>query len=127
MSEYLLPFTELDIIEKRNMFAVKNRMSHICENFPSKQEIEVCFCGERVTMEHIYLCKELNSEKIEVAYKQLFNGSIYQQRIVYTRFQKNFNKRENMKNENKKENIPHATAQSEPQSSGIEYCNGFNK
>ena len=78
-------------------------------------------------MEHIYLCPELNSEIIEVSYKQLFNGYINQQIIVYKRFQKNFNKRENMKNENKKENIPHAIAQSEPQSSGIEYCNGFNK
>ena len=104
MSAYLLPLTELDITEKRNMFAVKNRMSHICENFPSKQEIEVCFCGERVTMEHIYLCTELNSEKIEVSYKQIFNGYINQQIIVYKRFQKNFNKRENMKNENEKEN-----------------------
>ena len=58
MSKYLLPLTELDTTEKINMFAVKNRMSHICENYPSKQEIEVCFCGERVTLEHIYLCIE---------------------------------------------------------------------
>jgi hypothetical protein len=78
-------------------------------------------------MEHIYLCKELNSERIEVSYKQLFNGSINQQIRVYRRFQNNFDKRENMKNENKKEDIPHAIAQSEPQSSGIECCNGFNK
>jgi hypothetical protein len=108
----------LDIIEKRNMFAVKKRMSHISDNFPHKQEIEVCFCGERVTMEHIYLCKELNSERNEVSYKQLFNESINQQIRVYKRFQKFFDKRENMNNENKKEYIPRAIAQSEPQSSG---------
>ena len=33
ISEYLLPHTELNILEKRNMFAVKNRMSTIRENF----------------------------------------------------------------------------------------------
>jgi hypothetical protein len=38
ISEYLLPHTELNILEKRNMFAVKHRMSTIREIFPQNKK-----------------------------------------------------------------------------------------
>jgi hypothetical protein len=89
-----MPHTELNIIQKRDIFAVKNRMIDISENLPSNQEIEKCWCGEIESMEHIYMCKEFNDEETEVSYNQLFNGSIKQQIIIYKRFQENMNARE---------------------------------
>ena len=86
------------------MFAVRNQMSLTYDKFSSKQEIEVGFCWERVTMEHTYSCKE-NSEPIEVSYNQLLNGSIHQQIIVYKIFQKMAKREKNMKNENEKEKM----------------------
>ena len=77
-------------------------------------------------MEHIYQCNVLNEEKIQISYNQLFCGNIEEQIKVYKRFQKNFELREKLKT-NTKENFPHAIAEGEPQSSGIEYCNGFDK
>jgi hypothetical protein len=79
------------------MFAVRNQMSLTCEKFSSKQEIEVGFCWQRVTMERTYSCKELNSEPIEVSYNQLLNGSIHQQIIVYKIFQKMAKREKNIK------------------------------
>ena len=127
MSEYLTPTVEMSILEKRNMFSVKKRMINISSNFSSNQNSENCRCGESENMEHLYICKLLNTEKIEVEYTQLFNGSINEQITVYKRFQKNFEERERQRNEIKQEHFPHANATCEPQSSGIEHCNGFNK
>ena len=103
-------------------------MSTIRENFPSKQkEKEICYCGGNVSMEHIYLCNVLNGEKVQISYNQLFFLNIDEQIKVYKRFQNNFEIREKMKTQNDEENFPPRITTCEPQSSGIEYCNGFDK
>ena len=85
-------------------------MSNIMGNFPSKQiEKAICYCGEKLMMEHIYLCNVLNGEKVKISYNQLFYGNIDEQIKVYKRFQKNFEIRENLKTQNDEENFPHGS------------------
>ena len=129
MSEYLTPTVEMTISEKRDMFSVKNRMIYINANFSSnKKQIDTCPCGMVEDMEHIYLCKLLNSEEIKVQYKQIYNGNIIQQITVFRRFMINIENRAKIKNENNTQIGSHAIAKSgEPQSSRLEYCNGFYK
>ena len=127
MSEYLMPHTKLNISEKKDLFAVKNRMTDISANFPSGREIDKCLCNGEENNEHIYTCKLLNKEQIEISYKELYNGSIENQIMVYKRFRKNMDERENMKNENYIKNLPHVTPVLGPQSSDYEHCNGFHK
>ena len=126
MSEYLMPQTELNISEKRDMFAVKNRMTDISSNFSSNKEIEKCWCGENLNMEHIYMCSLLNSEITDMPYNKLFNGSLNEQVEVYKRFRNNMSEREK-RIKNDEENLPHAIPLWEPQSSGLESCNGSYK
>ena len=97
MSEYLMPQTELNISEKRDMFAVKNRMIDITSNFSSNKEIEKCWCGKNQNMKHIYMCTILNNETTEMPYKKLFNGNINEQIEVYKRFTNNMSEREKRK------------------------------
>ena len=100
MSEYLMPQTELNISEKRNMFAVKNRMTDISSNSSSNKEIEKCWCRKNMNMEHIYVCTLLNNQTIKMPYNKLFNGNIDEQIKVYKRFKNNMNERENRKQKN---------------------------
>ena len=66
MSEYLLPNDELSVDEQRNIFEMRNKMSHIPSNFSSENENTYeCVCGEKENMEHIYKCRYLNTEKAE--------------------------------------------------------------
>ena len=58
MSEYLLPYSILNIEDKRKMFALRNRMTQIPYNYGKKEE--KCVCGTVETMQHIYSCESLN-------------------------------------------------------------------
>ena len=73
------------------------------------------------------MCTLLNNETTEMPYKKLFNGNINEQIEVYKRFINNMSEREKRKNKNEEENISHAIPHWEPQSSGIESCNGSYK
>ena len=96
MAEYLLPNNEsLSISEKRNIFAIRNRMVQIEVNFPQNKTETKCFCGETMNMNHIYSCKQLNNEDIEVPYEAIFSEEIDKQKIVQERFMKNLEKLEN--------------------------------
>ena len=100
MAEYLLPNNEsLSISEKRYIFAIRNRMVQVEVNFPqNKNKTETkCFCGETMNMNHIYSCKQLNNENIEVQYEAIFSEEIDKQKIVQARFMKNLDKMEKTK------------------------------
>ena len=61
MAEYLLPInTQLTVIQKQKMFAVKNWMLEIYENFPGKQLKNECICSKIESMSHIDYCETLN-------------------------------------------------------------------
>ena len=98
MSEYLQPFNKsLTIEQKREMFAVRNRMVDIPTNFSSKNETK-CQCGEIEDMVHIYECKIFcDNKQPKIPYKQIFNGNLKEQILVYTKFSENLKTRAMMK------------------------------
>ena len=98
MSEYLQPNNSgLSIQQKRDMFAVMNRMVRINANFHTKNEVDICLCRSTENMQHIYSCELLNSEKVDLSYNCLYNGTLQQQLKVFKRFQNNYETLEQMK------------------------------
>merc|ERR1711954_308067 len=100
MAEYLLPNTEkLSISAQRYIFAIRNRMVQIENNFPNKMSKKLCFCGYEENQEHIYSCKFLNEKKEIIEYNRIFEENLNAQKKVYERFKENFEIR-NQKLEN---------------------------
>ena len=82
MAEYVLPDANLTISQKQNMFAVRNRMTEILENFPGKNLNEYCICGQKETIIHIYNCEILSDGKqYNYEYEIIFNGKIDEQNL----------------------------------------------
>ena len=96
MAEYLLPgYENITIEEQRNIFSIRNRMVEIHHNFPTTNIKEICWCGEEVTMKHIYIC-ENKSDKNETKkpnFEDIFDENVIQQKEVNRIFQKNIQKR----------------------------------
>ena len=66
MADYLLPMnTKLNIENKRRMFSIRNRMINIKSNFNQRNQEEKCLCGDKETMENIWQCKLLNTDRNE--------------------------------------------------------------
>ena len=64
ISEYLSPLaSNLSITDKRNIFAVRNMMIDIPANFAKLNQDMKCICGKTETMEHLYYCEILSSDK----------------------------------------------------------------
>ena len=104
MAEYLQPTSPLTISQKQAMFAVKNRMIEISENYPGKNLDDMCQCGKQEKMEHIYNCDYLNEgNPPNIEYKNIFNGNLKNQIKVFEKFQENWEKREKLKEKLKKE------------------------
>ena len=96
MSDYLLPFNNQSIEEKREMFAVKTSMVNITANFSTNSETK-CECGQRENMKHIYECKIYNKENPEVEFEKIYNGNLNEQKMVFRKFKQNMQKREKIK------------------------------
>ena len=97
LADYLAPNNSgLSILEKQEMFSVINRMVQISYNFRQNDEIDVCQCGQKETMEHIYICKLLNNEEPIEPYQKIFTGNIGEQVTVFKRFQMNMKEREQL-------------------------------
>ena len=98
MASYLLPFNNcLTIDEKRELFAIKNRMINIPYNFSSKSEHK-CECGQIETMSHIYHCELYNGEsQPTLPYEKIFCGNLNEEIEVFRKFKQNLEKREAMK------------------------------
>ena len=47
LAQYLLPYSGLSVSQKQKMFAIRNRMIEISENFPQKEMEEKCICDEK--------------------------------------------------------------------------------
>ena len=76
-------------------------MVKISYNFPQNNRIDLCYCGEEETMEHIYICKILNNEEQNIPYNKVFIGNIGEQVAILRRFLTNMKNREQMKIRNK--------------------------
>ena len=80
MSEYLSPLaSDLSITDKRNIFTVRNMMTDIPANFSKLNQDMMCICCKLETMEHLYYCEILSSDKAETEYKNIYNGNICEQ------------------------------------------------
>ena len=105
MAEYLQPInSQLNIENKRKMFAIRNRMVNIKSNFKQKNEIQMCICGQIENMEHIWNCEKLSSDKNEKRnYQKIFNGNIKEQIQIFEEFTK---KLERYKEQSEKNTTP---------------------
>ena len=102
MSEYLLPInSKLNKEEKRKMFAIRNRMFRIPNDFGGKDE--KCVCGTIETMSHIYNYKSLNENKSKIKYEELYNGNLNYKIEIFRRLETNIEKRLEIKT---KKNFP---------------------
>ena len=116
MAEYLLPNdTGLSVEDKRKVFSIRNRTIELSTNYPLKYRDELCICGEKEQMEHIYKCKLLNSETENIPYEKIFSNNLEEQTKVYNRFLQNYEKIERYKKNDDK--FPHVIPNSDPLSS----------
>ena len=97
MADYLVPNNSIS--EKKQMFAIINRMVRISYNYPQNNKIDLCHCGKDETLEHIYNCKLLNKEDPIFSYKQIFKGNIGEQVTIFLRFEYNMKQRAKIQNE----------------------------
>ena len=93
MAQYLSPNSIFEIKEQTKIFEMRNKMTNIPANFSGKSE-KSCLCGEIETMKHIYVCKHLNKEKIEVNYEKIYESNLKNMKIIVNRFEANMIERE---------------------------------
>ena len=106
MAEYLLPNEQFSITEKRQIFAIRNRMVNIENNFRGKNIRKNCVCGSIEDMKHIYSCKIFNIKDKNIEYENIYGEDIRTIREVYQIFQKNLEKREQHLKQNNSPRIP---------------------
>ena len=107
MAEYLLPYNKMSISQKRKIFEIRNKMVDIPDNFSSDSIENVCICGQRGIMSHIYYCNILSENKNEkVLYEKIYDGNLVQQIEVCKRFEENLKVRERIKNQFENSTLP---------------------
>ena len=62
-------------------------MIDIPENFATLNQDMKCICGKLETMEHLYYCEILSSEKTDTEYKNIYNRNIHEQIKVLRNFE----------------------------------------
>ena len=99
LADYLQPIHPMSIEQKQKLFAIRNRMVQIPDNFSKSELITKCFCGEIEDMKHIYTCNILNEGMSQnEKYENIFNGIIDQQTKIFHKFEENMEKRKTLKN-----------------------------
>ena len=92
MADYLKPFSQnLTIEEKRKIFAIRNRMIDIGNNFGRNERC--IMCGKNEDMSHIYQCEYLNEQQLKIEYEKIFNGNLIEQTKVFRIFEQNMKRR----------------------------------
>ena len=95
MADYLLPInSEMSREEKQEVFSMRNKMTRIPANYSSSTVKHECVCGDQETMEHVYTCTQLNSDKPETEYKTVYSNNIEIIKKVHRRFEENMKNRE---------------------------------
>ena len=86
ISEYLLPNEYIQSIEdKQLLFSLKNKM---ISNIDYRQK-DLCICNNEFDLAHIYECRLLNFSDIEIEYKKIYNGTLYEQNQILIRMKIN--------------------------------------
>ena len=100
MADYLLPNNNLSNFDKQRIFAIRNKMIEIPNNFPMGNKETNCSCGEKEEMPHIYNCEQLSKNRILIVkYENIYKEDVEKQFEVYKRFEENFEAREQIMNE----------------------------
>ena len=101
MADYLQPInSKLTIEQKQQMFAVRNRMCLIPDNFPKSETKSRCLCSAIEDMSHIYNCKILNEGRNQSeTYENICHGTLNQQLQIFFKFTQNMQKRETLNKE----------------------------
>ena len=93
MAQYLQPNNQLEVKEQRKIFEIRNRMTNIPNNFSRKNDVK-CLCGQTEDMEHVYNCKILSSEEVNVKYEKIFEENVDNLKTILKRFEQNMNNRD---------------------------------
>ena len=119
MAEYLQPNEhEITIQEQRNIFAIRNRMIILSDNF---KNTDICQCGQIENIEHVYNCEQWNNDnKTEsTKFEEIFEENISKQVIISKKLFDNLEKR------NQKNSISHVILSCDPLLSVVESSNGL--
>ena len=100
MAEYLSPnYEKISVNEQRYIFAIRNRMIRIENNFPGQFPEKQCICGKPEDQQHIYSCRNSQKNIEEIPYERIFEDNVIIQKRIYLHFKHNFENEENiMKN-----------------------------
>ena len=75
-------------------------MFNIPSNFVSREKnINKCFCKQREDMEHIYNCRYLNENPVEIKFEEIFGEKIKSQKKILERFERSVNMRNSKENQ----------------------------
>ena len=94
MADYLLPNNNLSNFDKQRIFAIRNKMIEIPNNFPMGNKETNCSCGEKEEMPHIYYCEQISeNRKLSVKY-ETFTKITWKNNLKYTKDLKKILKQE---------------------------------
>ena len=93
MAQYLQPNNQLEVKEQMKIFEIRNRMTNIPNNFSRKNDVK-CHCGQPENMEHVYNCKFLSSEEVNVKFKKIYEENVDDLKTILKRFEQNMNNRD---------------------------------
>ena len=116
MAEYLTPgYENVTIKDQRNIFAMRNRMVAIKDNFRKGKQVEKCACGLLENMKHIYTCTFLNKKhNIEIEYEEIFEENVKNQLKVSKIFFQKFEEREKHRIAIEQTDTPHVIQSCDP-------------
>ena len=116
MAEYLTPgYENVTIKDQRNIFAMRNRMVAMKENFKNGKQAEKCACGLLENMKHVYTCTFLNKEhKTDIKYEEIFKENVQKQLKVSKIFFQKFEEKEKYKIAIEQTDTPHVIQLCDP-------------
>ena len=100
MANYLSPSDiRLSISDKKEIFAIRNKMIQIHGNFTSRNFEKNCKagCPEIETMEHIYFCEKYKNNGEKIHYKHIYKENLENMTQVFHIMKENMKLRENIK------------------------------
>ena len=97
MQNYLQPNGVLNLQEQRTIFNFRVRANNLNYNTPSNKVAQLCLCEEELTNNHLYSCDILNPNEKAYDYSKLFDGTLYEQKIIINVLMINQDKVEQLK------------------------------
>ena len=94
MAQYLLPNGHLEIEDQKQINEIRNKITNITANYSSNGKKEqICICGEKETMDHIYNCKKLNNSELNIKYENIYSENVKNLKMILNRFKQSMKTR----------------------------------